>query len=388
MFRLLPPLTFTFLAAALVGPAPTAVADTNDYLLIKNELGTQRVRLVEIRDETLVHLQDGLWVTVDLNECIAILDTSAKPTYAAEGMVVLNDGQQFPGEPISDFDTSEDELSWRHRWLGRIDVPLDEIRTVLFRPGAQVPAKGDGETLLLSNGDRFSGFIISLNDPVVIEVDREGGRELLEVPRSNVAAARMAAVPISSSGQRVWFDDGTAIDVESISVSDDGFVRLTTAKYATGTTPALIKLEDLDALLLDSDRLRSLASLPPDRVEGPPTRHRLPQPEVLVPNASLELSPIEFRGPLVARYILPGNCRRFATEAAIPRDSHQWADFELIIRSDDEEVFRAHMYADNPTATINVPLSGTELTIELTEGRHGPIQDRLILEYPLLLLGD
>ena len=34
---------------------------------------------------------------------------------------------------------------------------------------------------------------------------------------------------------------------------------------------------------------------------------------------------------------------------------------------------------------FNVPLRGSELTIEPTQGKHGPIQDRLVLERAMLL---
>jgi hypothetical protein len=42
------------------------------------------------------------------------------------------------------------------------------------------------------------------------------------------------------------------------------------------------------------------------------------------------------------------------------------------------------MDADHPTAAINVELQGAELIIELTEGAYGPIQDRLVLEQPMI----
>ena len=38
-------------------------------------------------------------------------------------------------------------------------------------------------------------------------------------------------------------------------------------------------------------------------------------------------------------------------------------------------------------AESSVPLSGSELTIELTRGANGPIQDRLILSRAMLLIG-
>ncbi|MEE8487425.1 MAG: hypothetical protein V3S56_04590, partial [Gemmatimonadota bacterium] len=190
-----------------------------------------------------------------------------------------------------------------------------------------------------------------------------------------------------SSGRRVWFDDGTVFDVDSIQIGDDGFVRLRSMWHSAGTKPAVVKLSRLNAIRLDPDRLLPLADLEPDRIEGPPTRYILPAPKVLNPDAPLKLSSIEFRGPIIARFILPAGCQRFACEAVLPAGSMQWADFEFIVHNNDEVVFRARLGPDNPVVTVNVPLTGSELTIELTEGEFGAVQDRVILEYPMLLLG-
>lgn len=367
---------------------PAVAVDTGDYLLIQDGLQMQHIRLVEVRDDTLVHLQDGLWMNVDLRRCIAVLDTTKKPPLASTGLLVLADGQRFPGAPIPESGEDEDVLSWNHRWLGRLDVSLDDVRSVHFRPGARIPSDGSGDVVILGNGDRLDGLIVSLNDPLVIEQDLDGQRELVEVPRANVAAVRLVSVAKTPSGRRVWMDDGTVLDVSSIQVGDDGFVRLRSKWHSAADKPVVLRLADLDSILLDAERLLPLAAITPSRVQGPATRYLVPDPLVLEPDASLQVSPIEIRGPLVARYTLPDRCRRFAAEAYIPIGAQTWADFELIIRSDDEEVFRARINADNPYVAINVPLSGTEMTIELTEGANGPIQDRLILDFPMLLLGD
>ena len=91
-------------------------------------------------------------------------------------------------------------------------------------------------------------------------------------------------------------------------------------------------------------------------------------------------------GPIVVRYLLPADCTRFAAQAVIPDEARHWADFDLIIRCNDEVLFTQRMNSIHPRADINVLLRGSELTIELTEGDNGPIQDRLILNLPMLLI--
>lgn len=377
--RLIVPLT------ALLS-VPGLQADTGEFLIIQDKLESQRIQLVELDDDILVHLKDGLWVTVDLDRCIALFDTTSKSSRLRTGQLVLADGQRFPGEPMHDVtDYDKDMLSWSHRWLGRIDVPLEDIDTVVFQSGTIPPDDGEMDSLLLSNGDRLDGFIVSLHDPVVIEVNGER-TELIEVPRSNVAALNMISTTKPHTSRRVWFDDGTVLDVNSIRIGDDSYIRLTSKWHSAGTKPAVVKLSLLDSILLDPDRLLPLAVLKPNRIEGPKTRYLLPAPKVLDPDASLKLSPIEFQGPIISRYVLPPGCRRFACEAVLPPGSRSWGDFELILHNNDQEVFRTRLNAENPSVKINVALEGPELTIELTEGANGSIQDRVILNFPMLLI--
>jgi hypothetical protein len=107
---------------------------------------------------------------------------------------------------------------------------------------------------------------------------------------------------------------------------------------------------------------------------------------VIEEGAPLGPGAIEFRGPLAVRYDLPAGCRRFAAEAMLPRSGRGWGDFELVLRCGDEEVYRQRINGNQPTDAINVPIAGRSLTIELTEGDHGPIQDRLVLRRALLLI--
>jgi hypothetical protein len=95
---------------------------------------------------------------------------------------------------------------------------------------------------------------------------------------------------------------------------------------------------------------------------------------------------LEYQGPMVVRYALPAGATRFAAEAVLPPSSRIWGDYELVIRDDDEVVHRSRLNARHPSHQINVELRGSELTIELTQGAHGPIHDRLHLERALLLV--
>ena len=101
--------------------------------------------------------------------------------------------------------------------------------------------------------------------------------------------------------------------------------------------------------------------------------------------APLGLSRVEFRGPVTVRYDLVSGPMYFSAEARLSRMARSWGDCELVIRDDEQEVFRARLNAEHPTASIGVALHGSQLTIEITEGSNGPIQDHVVLHRAMLL---
>jgi hypothetical protein len=366
---------------------------------------------------------DRGWVTLDLQQCIALLNPDAESgSRPARGLLMLADGQRLPGEAVTAVEPPvPDTLAWNHPWIGRIDVPFKLIAAVLLTDDAVAPPQGSADVVLTVNGDRQEGFITAIGDPVTIEVTPATGTDgalatpqSVNIPLDRVVAITMVAPRQPGVGRRVWFAEGTVLDVQSVAVGDDGYVRMSggallgSAATAGGeknvsaaggaannrrnaNQPPRVGISDIAAMLFDREALVPLALLPPVRVEGPSTRYLLPKPALLDPDAALGLSTIEYSGPLVVRYALPAGCQRFIASAELPREMREWGDCELIVRIDDEQVFRTHLSAQTPTAAINAPLpakgAGRELTIEITAGAHGPIQDLVRLRRAMLLKG-
>jgi hypothetical protein len=216
----------------------------------------------------------------------------------------------------------------------------------------------------------------------------------MNIPLERVTAITMIAPRQIGTGRRVWFSEGTVLDVQSIAVGDDGYVRMAGGPFmgrldardrGADAEPPRIGVSEVSAMLFDREALVPLASIQPTRVEGPATRYMLPRPALLEADAALGLSTMELSGPVIARYALPAGCQRFVAEAELPQDMRTWGDCELIVRSDDEEIFRAKLNANSPRASINAAIRGRELTIELAAGDHGPIQDLVRLHRAMLL---
>ncbi len=399
--------------------------------LIRRDGVAQNVQVVEISGSAIVHLasQGGAatgsgadspsWVTHKVAECIALLANDAASTSIHGGMLELTDGQRLPGSVLPDEpgtgtevelaepSTPRDRLAWEHAWLGRIEVPLDRISQVLLQVASASETdetlQSKSDVIVLTNGDVIEGFVTGLGNPVTLEVEVDARTTELELPLDRVAAVRIVAPVQPASGWRVWFRDGTVLDVASLHVGDDGFMRLRFGEghvgaQRLGPPPEKMKKlhEDVAAIVFAPQAMVPLASLAPKGVSGPAYRYVIPPPRTLDGDAGpaarrsaverqWPAPSVEFRGPMVAHYELPPESSRFVCDAILPESSRTWGDVQLIVRCDGEEVGRFEINAASPVASINAPLPGSELTIELAEGRNGPIQDLLVLRNPMIL---
>ncbi len=101
---------------------------------------------------------------------------------------------------------------------------------------------------------------------------------------------------------------------------------------------------------------------------------------------TLGVDSLELQGPVRVDWVLPRPAARFAATAALPPAMWAWGDCEVVVRTaDGREVQRERLSADHPEAALRVPLGGqTGFSIEIEQGRAGAVQDRIVLERPLV----
>jgi hypothetical protein len=367
-----------------------AIASSGNFLLIRRDRPVQTVVVAEIGAHRLVHRDDAAgWAVVPREDCVALLDTDAIVVPRRQGWLRLADGQRFPGQALSGARAEEGVLVWiQSSWLGRMEVPLDRIESVTFVGGSAVPAPGDADALTLVNGDRLEGLVTSLGDPITVEVINGGtsGPQTIELPLDRVVAVRMVTPPQIPSGRRMWLVDGTVVDVGEVMLGDDGLFRMEGVPMVVDPQARRVEMDAVAGVQFEAQGLIPFAALTPARVEGPDTRYVIPAPSVLDDFAPLGLGRVEFRGPLSVQYLLPSGSTYLSAEATLPPSARSWGDCEFVIRQDDLEIFRAPLNAQQPTAVIGVPLKGTQLTIEVTEGSGGPVQDQVVLLRALVLV--
>jgi hypothetical protein len=373
------------LAVSLAAAAPRGGVQP-DFILIDRALQTHPVRVVEVSERLVTYLGGEEQIDqMPVRDCIALLRPAPRIESARKGMLQLADGQRLPGEAVSAA-ADDDVLVWNHALLGRVHVPLNDIDWVVFSGVLRPPELGQSDVVVLANGDRLEGFITRLGDPLVMEVSEGGQTTSIEAPLDRVVAARMVAKPRPPSGQRVWLSDGTVLDVARFEVSDDRVARLVDPRLLPGSRTHTKELAGIAAVQFDRDGLTPLAELTPRRIEAPPTRRLVPPPQRLGGDSPpLGLTDIRFAGPATVRYALPRAGMRFAAEVTMPPAARRWGDCELIVFDDDREAARVHLNGEQPTATINVTLRGSQLSLQLAEAGNGPVQDQLILTRAMLL---
>jgi len=382
---------FGAVAFGLVASALNAqsTGDENKFLLIRNDQPIEDINLVQINEQTLVvGDSSGGWHVVNLDNCVGLLDPDVRiRSRGMRGLLVLSSGQRFPGKALSGAASNNDVFVWNHPRFGRIEVPLDRVRTVLLTADAKPSTSGSADLIVLRNGDVVEGFVSTLGDPVTIEdISNDAHGVSTEISLDSVASVNIVTPNRKPIGQRIWLSDGTVLDVKNILLGDDGIVRLIHPDMIGGEYQ--LPLSSIAAIMFDSSTMTPFASLSAMQVRGPSTRYVVKQPKVLDVTSPLGLARVELHGPLSVSYSLPDSESgqlQFVAQAQLPPTAGQWADFELVLLDDDHEVFRTRLNYSQPSASINVKLSGSVLSIQITEGNYGPIQDKVVLHRAMLL---
>ena len=200
------------------GVSATPAAAVGRMILIRSDLREESVEVVEMNDRELVVLDEQRgWQSLPLEQCLALIDTEPLAVDRRQGLIVLADGQRLPGQAISNPNSDGEMLAWNHPWLGRLDVPLGEVNIVHLRPGRPRLIADDTDLLLLSNGDRLEGLVLSFGDPLTLEFTDAGGVSTpLEIPLERVWAVAFVTPPAAAAGRRLWFHDGTVINAASL----------------------------------------------------------------------------------------------------------------------------------------------------------------------------
>lgn len=375
-------------------------------VLIDTDLNRHLIELVSIDDSHITYIDSaGNQLAAPAANFVAL--APVEPWHAPTpprgitraGLLELTDGQRLLGTP-SVATTDDESLAWNHARLGLVSVPLESVRRLAvprIMPAARAlpPLTADTEDVLrLTNGDTLRGFIAAFSADAVIELD---SGSTISTPMNVVDEMALANPPAPPEGIRLWLTGGNVISIDEIAPtrSDQpeqlsailptapftGIVRATSE--ADGDPPPLTF--DLDRSAIEAINFDAAALLPLASLESTATGRDLSiDPFAL---AALSARDIHLPGPMTVTWTLPEGAARLALTATLPLQARAWGDLELIISLDGSESQRHALSAQSPEAHIRLDLTGArELTIELTEGNFGPVQDQATLREALVLI--
>lgn len=283
---------------------------------------------------------------------------------------------------------------------GRARVPIEQVLRIAdesAQPQVQPADPLIDDTVQTRTGDEIIGFIESVGP--LTRIAMSDGSEL-DIETSRIESIQFANEPAVMPGIYLSFTQQEVlragmfkydnqqpimIDVDTISLGLDD----------TGNSTWIFDTDTLRSLQVIDPGLRvvALSELVPDRVDATGDRDWTPAPRVLDRGASHPtLRSIDFPSPMRAHYPIPIGAARFACSIQAPIE--RWTDCVIRIVAQSSRggstLLEQRLNAQQPTAEINVPLPAdtTHLVIEIDPGENGPIQDRVLLRRPRLLVED
>ncbi len=360
--------------------------------LIDNQLRSRSVSLVGLDGREVEYVDDsGRTRRAPIGSLIALLpvmNTGAASIGEAgiggadEGVVELVDGQRLPGRLVPTAGGGE-VIVWEHSSFGEITIALEDI-AVMARTRSAHEALGTGERvedeLLLVNGDRLSGFVIELGEPV--EIETESG--VVRVEHDRVAGAALSNPSKPLTGMIVWLADGTVAQVDSALTESSGVISLS----LTGGQSARYEMRWVDGLAFEAGGIVALSSLEPIEQRGLDERLYAwgieREARVVRTDIALRAGDIVLPGPMEVVYELPEGTTRISGGARLPAGIGRWGDCEVVLAVDGLEVWRERLHSGASSAVFNIEARGETLTIRVEEGRYGPVWDRVTIERAMI----
>lgn len=322
-------------------------------------------------------------------------------------VIELVDGQRLIGS-VGPWDSSSvsvptaeaDTFAVLTPGFGSQMLPLDRVGRVLVDPWAGGAAAherwspGVDDELILVNGDRLRGFLVEFGDDLVF--DAGDGERTFALDR--IGEIRLGNPTESWTGPRVWWSTGDVRAARASGESGDGVVGLTGDPRSE---PVVFSVGAIDAAWLDENALIPLGALTVARLKPLGGRRWTAG----VRTGSTHGSPLgaphtALPGPMRVEWRLPPGAARFGTIARLGgsldrplaepgRWAHAVLGVSIIEQGVETELASITLDRASPSAPIVVELpgesgAGRTLVIELRPGRFGPIQDRVLLDRPML----
>ena len=377
------------------------------WTLCTNELELIETAIVDVNQNRIITQDDhGIEQSRTLRDLFFAHPTAAPQnpdidtpqiTMPAGMYVTLADGQTVFGTLADPSDPDHLQLTLFTGTTPRGDcsIDLEHIRSISVFPNfSRTQAHNDSDTITTINSDVLVGFIEAVGTTTTIATDHNTLNLSVDQIQSISFAnpyALTEGVYLSTSDHMNLRVDQFHFDLQepmSLSIDTDS-LGLQTEINTTWLLPA--DAPTGIAVIHPNQRVISLSSISPSLIEPTGGRSWTPTPTVINHDANRVLSSVDLHSPVRVLYPIPEGSSRFA--CTLSGVINEWTDCDASIIAITKlgvrtELFIGRINADEPMHDINIqlPIESAHIEIRIDPGEHGPIQDRVIIEHPRLLI--
>ncbi|MBI1335636.1 MAG: hypothetical protein GC164_01585 [Phycisphaera sp.] len=379
-----------------LGTASTASA-TLQATLVGPDLEPQRITLQSLEDGVLVYFdKDRNLQSAPLTDFIKLQLDSDTPTHPnpdtqpheSLSTLTLNNGQCLVGQWRGAINDGQ-MVQWEHPTMGLFQVSLDAVRSVRWVTAAggqsiNDPTPRTRDTLTLTNGDTLEGFVTGLDERNV-NIRINDARTATPVPIDRIAQLDLAggqsdaAVPDGEKAlHAVYLRDGSVVLTHTVVIRSDEVALNPAMRHSDDAVTLPVNTLVAIDIASEHGRLVDLTQLHHTLINGGEV-FGLPV-GVRADHAGLHL-----HAPSTLRFDLPHGASRLVCGLTLDLPDgdntlyRSLADLVVVIQVDGKTVTTQRLTARQAEAHVNTPIHGSSLTVDVQEGDHGPILDRLLI---------
>lgn len=357
-------------------------------------------------DQTRYRDSKGKAQTIATSSILMVLPAEAKPQGTVKGIewreiadvetgplgrVEMLDGQVIPGKVVAGA-AKTDTIRWEHSLLGVMELPLDGIARLVFKPGTPtVAVNGTSDAIQFTNGDVARGTLekVELTEAstaAMVTMDVAG--KSFTAGTDRVVSVTLANPPTRPQGVFVWLRDGTVAGSKEAQFATTG---LTLSGSLLGSdTPMTIPWDEVVGVNMDAAKVVALSSIAMSEVKPIEGRAWAAEP-VVESSASAQagVGEVDLSGPIQVRWSLPGGARMVSMVAMLPPSARTMGDCLLVVECGGKTV-RQRLHGGEPSVFVRLeptdPASAGTLTVTIESGEGGSIQDRVVLRRAIVQL--
>ncbi len=272
-----------------------------------------------------------------------------------------------------------------------VGIPLDRVLTIQRQSNTD-PEPSDDDLVILTNGDRLGGFISSVGPSLVLETDtneRTIRLDLIDTVQIQNPRVYTPGIYIHTAiGERIRVRDARFDQNRLLTIIPDDPIHLDAQDSGHQLESVLAAMERKP----EGKFLINPTTSDPISIVPAFDRDWIPQPVTIVNSwAGPESTAIKIPSPAGVRWKTPAGSERLSV--TIRTEHRPWTDNETSLIAIDSSgaetvIWSARLTSESGFQDINEPVPARTVAIEvrIDPGNYGPIQDRVWLLSPRLLV--